>query len=140
MRRTTKPTLEEPCSAAPKGVNIGNLAHSVTEEAPKKAFKAYGRVGTANIIKDQHSNQSKGFGFVEMPNKAEARAAISGLNGKDLNGRTLTINETHPKVDKNRGCSAAEGGDTDNVTWALSFGFALKIPAGLCPRQMREGA
>ena len=121
-------------------IYVGNLAYSVIDEDLKKAFEAYGQVATANVIKDQYSNVSKGFGFVEMPNKAEARAAISGLNGKDLNGRTLTINETHPKVDKNRGCSAAEGGDTDNVTWALSFGFALKIPAGLCPRQMREGA
>ena len=84
-------------------IHVGNLAHSVTEEAPKKAFEAYGQVATANIIKDQHSNQSKGFGFVEMAHKAEAQAAISGLSGKELNGHTLTVNEARPRVDKNRG-------------------------------------
>jgi len=83
-------------------IYVGNLAYNVTEEDLKKAFEAYGQVATANIIKDQYSNQSKGFGFVEMPDKAEAHAAISGLNGKDLSGRTLNIAEARPKADKNR--------------------------------------
>ena len=83
-------------------IHVGNLAYNVTEEDLKKAFEAYGQVATANIIKDQYSNQSKGFGFVEMPDKAEAQAAISGLNGKDLNGRTLNVNEARPRADRNR--------------------------------------
>jgi RNA recognition motif-containing protein len=83
-------------------IYVGNLAYNVTEEDLKKAFEAYGQVATANIIKDQYSNQSKGFGFVEMPDKAEAQAAISGLNGKDLNGRTLNVNEARPRADRNR--------------------------------------
>lgn len=84
-------------------IYVGNLAYSITEEDLRKAFGAYGRVDTANVIRDQYSNQSKGFGFVEMPDQAEAQAAISALNGKELNGRTLTVNEARPRADRNRG-------------------------------------
>ena len=84
-------------------IYVGNLAYSITEEDLKKAFEAFGEVASVNVIKDQYSNQSKGFGFVEMPESAEAQAAIAGLNGKDLNGRTLTVNEARPRPDKNRG-------------------------------------
>lgn len=84
-------------------IYVGNLAYSVTEEDLKRTFEAYGQVETASVIKDQYSNQSKGFGFVEMPDQAEAQAAISALNGKELNGRTLTVNEARPRADKNRG-------------------------------------
>jgi RNA recognition motif-containing protein len=84
-------------------IYVGNLAYSVTEEDLKKAFEAYGEVATANVIKDQYSGQSKGFGFVEMPDQAAAQAAISGLNGKDLNGRNLNVNEARPKADRDRG-------------------------------------
>ncbi len=91
-------------------IYVGNLAYSVTEEDLKRTFEAYGQVETANVIKDQYSNQSKGFGFVEMPDQAEAQAAISALNGKDLNGRTLTVNEARPRADKNRGGGFGGGG------------------------------
>jgi RNA recognition motif-containing protein len=84
-------------------IYVGNLAYSVTEEDLKKAFEAFGQVATANVIRDQYSNQSKGFGFVEMPEDSEAQAAISGLNGTDLNGRTLNVNQAKPKTDRNRG-------------------------------------
>jgi RNA recognition motif-containing protein len=84
-------------------IYVGNLAYNVTEEDLKKAFETYGQVATANVIKDQYSDRSKGFGFVEMPDRAEAQAAISGLNGKDLNGRTITVNEARPRADKDRG-------------------------------------
>jgi RNA recognition motif-containing protein len=84
-------------------IYVGNLAYSITEEDLKKAFEAFGEVASVNVIKDQYSSQSKGFGFVEMPESAEAQAAIAGLNGKDLNGRTLTVNEARPRPDKNRG-------------------------------------
>jgi RNA recognition motif-containing protein len=84
-------------------IYVGNLAYNVTEEDLKKAFETYGQVATANVIKDQYSDRSKGFGFVEMPDQAEAQAAISGLNGKDLNGRTITVNEARPRADKDRG-------------------------------------
>jgi len=84
-------------------IYVGNLSYDVTDEDLKKAFEAYGQVATANVIKDQYSDRSKGFGFVEMPDQAGAQAAISGLNGKDLNGRTITVSEARPKADRNRG-------------------------------------
>lgn len=63
-------------------IYVGNLAYSVTEEDLKKAFEAFGQVASASVIRDQYSNQSKGFGFIEMPESSEAKAAISALNGK----------------------------------------------------------
>jgi cold-inducible RNA-binding protein len=91
-------------------IYVGNLAYSVTEEDLKRTFGSYGQVDTANVIKDQYTNQSKGFGFVEMPDQAEAQAAISALNGKELGGRTLTVNEARPRADKNRGGGFGGGG------------------------------
>jgi len=84
-------------------IYVGNLAFSVTEEDLKKAFEAFGQVASSNVIKDQYSNQSKGFGFVEMPETSEAQAAIAALNGKELNGRAINVNEARPKTDRNRG-------------------------------------
>ncbi len=84
-------------------IYVGNLAFTVTEEDLKKTFEGFGQVTSVNIIKDQYSNQSKGFGFVEMPQSSEAEAAISALNGKELNGRTLTVNQAKPRADRNRG-------------------------------------
>ena len=84
-------------------IYVGNLAYSVTEEDLKKAFGAFGQVASANVIRDQFSDRSKGFGFVEMPESSEAQAAISGLNGKELNGRSLNVNEAKPKADRDRG-------------------------------------
>ncbi len=84
-------------------IYVGNLAFTVSEEDLKKTFEAFGQVASANVIRDQYSNQSKGFGFVEMPESSEAQAAITGLNGKELNGRTLTVNQAKPRADRNRG-------------------------------------
>jgi RNA recognition motif-containing protein len=84
-------------------IYVGNLAYSVTEDDLQKAFEAYGQVSTVNIIRDQFSNQSKGFGFVEMPEQAEAQAAISGLNGKELGGRAMNVNEARPRAEGGRG-------------------------------------
>jgi len=83
-------------------IYVGNLAYSVTEEDLRKAFEAFGQVASANVIRDQFSDRSKGFGFVEMPESSEAQAAISGLNGKELNGRTLNVNEAKPRADRDR--------------------------------------
>ncbi len=84
-------------------IYVGNLSHNVTEEELRQAFEAFGKVASASIIKDKFSNQSKGFGFVEMPVKEEAEAAISGMNGKDMKGRTLNVNEARPRSDDRRG-------------------------------------
>jgi RNA recognition motif-containing protein len=68
------------------------------------AFAAFGGGSSASIIKDKFSGESRGFGFAEMPNKEEADKAISGLNGKDLKGRPLTVNEARPRTDQPRPC------------------------------------
>ena len=76
---------------------IGNLSHTTQVDNLRQAFESHGQVATANIIKDKFNGESKGFGFVEMPNKSEADAAIANLNGKDLDGRALTVSEARPR-------------------------------------------
>ena len=83
-------------------IYVGNLDRSVVEADLKEAFQTYGEVTTASVIKDKFSGESRGFGFVEMPNAAEAQKAISTLNGKALKGRTATVNEAKPRTDSSR--------------------------------------
>ena len=83
-------------------IYVGNLSFSVSETDLREAFAAYGQVSTASIIKDKFSGESRGFGFVEMPAKEEAEKAIAALNGKDLKGRTMTVNEAKPRTDRPR--------------------------------------
>ena len=80
-------------------IYVGNLAREATEEDVREAFEAFGQVATVSIIKDKFSGESRGFGFVEMPSQAEARSAIAGLNGKELQGRSLTVNEARPRTE-----------------------------------------
>jgi RNA recognition motif-containing protein len=84
-------------------IYVGNLSYDITEEDLRQAFEAFGQVASASIIKDKFTGQSKGFGFIEMPAKEEAEAAISGMNGKELKGRTLNVNEARPRSDTRRG-------------------------------------
>ena len=84
-------------------IYVGNLARDVTDSDLKQAFEAFGQVASASIITDRFSGESRGFGFVEMPGKAEGQAAIDGLNGKDLKGRTLNVNEARPRNDDRGG-------------------------------------
>jgi RNA recognition motif-containing protein len=84
-------------------IYVGNMPYSVTEEDLKQAFEAFGQVESVTIIKDKMSGQSKGFGFVEMGSADQAQAAISGMNGKDLKGRKLNVNEARPRQDDGRG-------------------------------------
>ena len=90
-------------------IYVGNLSYSVTEEDLQQAFGAFGQVTSASIIKDKFSGQSKGFGFVEMPVKGEAQAAIEGMNGKEMNGRALNVNEARPRADDRRGGGGGGG-------------------------------
>ena len=76
---------------------IGNLPYRVTEDQLVQAFEQYGTVTSCTIIKDKMTGQSKGFGFLEMPDSAEAEAAITGWNGRDLMGRRLNVNEARPR-------------------------------------------
>jgi RNA recognition motif-containing protein len=83
-------------------IYVGNLSRDLSEAELREAFAAYGEVQSASIIKDKFSGESRGFGFVEMPNKDEAEKAIAGMNGKDLKGRTATVNEARPRTDRPR--------------------------------------
>jgi len=78
-------------------IYCGNLPWKLEESELSQLFEPYGQVASASIIKDKISGKSRGFGFVEMPNAEEAQAAIKALNGKDLKGRPLRINEAAPK-------------------------------------------
>lgn len=84
-------------------IYIGNMSFDTTEEDLRKAFEGYGEVSTVNIITDQYTGKPRGFGFVEMPTKSEAIAAINGLNGQELQGRELNVNEARPRNEGGRG-------------------------------------
>jgi len=91
-------------------IYVGNLSYEVTEEDLRQAFEGFGQVESINIIKDKYSGESKGFGFVEMPDKAEAQSAIEGLNGKELKGRMLKVSEARPRSEGRRGGGSRGGG------------------------------
>lgn len=78
-------------------IYVGNLPHSTTEAELRRVFEKHGAVTSADLITDRNSGESRGFGFVDMPTIAEARAAISSMNGKDMGGRPLTVNEARPR-------------------------------------------
>jgi len=80
-------------------IYAGNLSYSVTDEDLKEIFGAFGEVSRANVISDRETGKSKGFGFVEMPSEAEAQAAITALNDKEVGGRRLKVNQARPRED-----------------------------------------
>ena len=84
-------------------IYVGNLSYQAGEEELRQTFSPFGQVASANIIKDRATGESRGFGFVEMPNKAEGTAAIEGLNGKDFQGRRLVVNEARPRTERRDG-------------------------------------
>ena len=79
---------------------VGNLSYSVTENDLKDAFSEFGEVASVNIIMDKFSGQSKGFGFVDMPNNSEADKAIKALNGSELKGRNIKVNQAKPRGER----------------------------------------
>jgi RNA recognition motif-containing protein len=81
-------------------IYVGNLSYRMTEDELHQAFAEFGEVTSAKIITDRDTGQSKGFGFVEMPNQSEAEAAISALNETDVQGRNLRVNEARPRPDR----------------------------------------
>jgi len=91
-------------------IYVGNLSYEVTEEDLKEAFGAFGQVESVKIIKDNYSDRSKGFGFVEMPARGEAQSAIDGMKGKELKGRTLNVNEARPRTQGRRAGGNRKGG------------------------------
>jgi len=90
-------------------IYVGNLSNQATEDDLRQAFEGFGQVESVNIIKDRFSGESRGFGFVEMPSKDEAQKAIEEMNGKDLMGRAVNVNEARPKTDR-RDSGGGRGG------------------------------
>src|SRR5260370_12115854 len=86
-----------------KKLYVGNVAYSVTDSALEQMFGAHGTVTSAQVIMDRDTGRSKGFGFVEMSTDQEAQAAIQALNLKEVDGRSLTVNEARPKTEGGRG-------------------------------------
>jgi len=89
-------------------IYVGNLSFDAKEENLQAAFEAYGQVSSTTIVRDKYSGQHRGFGFVEMPDQNEARTAIANLNGKELLGRQMNVNEARPRP--NRGGPGRQGG------------------------------
>lgn len=85
-----------------KNLYVGNLSYSVRDAELQELFERFGKVDSARVICDRDTNRSKGYGFVEMPNDDEAQAAIDGLNEKENNGRTIKVNETRPREQRER--------------------------------------
>jgi RNA recognition motif-containing protein len=92
-----------------KKLYVGNLGYTVTDSDLEQMFAAYGTVQSAQVVMDRDSGRSKGFGFVEMGSDQETQAAIAALNGKEVGGRTLTVNEARPKTEGGGG-SGGRGG------------------------------
>ncbi len=92
-----------------KKLYVGNLAYSVSDGDLQQIFSAHGSVQSAQVIMDRDTGRSKGFGFVEMGSDAEAQAAIQALNGAEVEGRTLTVNEARPKTEGGRGGGGGGG-------------------------------
>ncbi len=91
-------------------IYVGNLSNQTTEDDLRQAFEAFGQVESVNIIKDRFSGESRGFGFVEIASKEEAQKAIEEMNGKDLMGRAVNVNEARPKTDRGGGGGGGRGG------------------------------
>ncbi len=99
-------------------IYVGNLSFGTSEAKLREAFERYGQVESARIVMDKYTNRSRGFGFVEMPDDAEAQAAIDGLNETDLDARTLTVNKARPKNDSRRGGhGGGRRGDSRPRSW-----------------------
>jgi cold-inducible RNA-binding protein len=99
-----------------KNIFVGNLSFGATEDSVRSMFEAYGPVDRVSIVTDRDSGQARGFGFVEMSANADADRAIAELNGRELDGRALNINEARPKTERSGGGGGA-GGARRNNRW-----------------------
>jgi RNA recognition motif-containing protein len=97
-----------------KKLFVGNFSFNTTEADLRQWFEPYGAVDSASVVTDRDTGRSRGFGFVEMANNGEAEAAITALNGKDVGGRALTVNEARGKVERSGG---SRGGRRDEPRW-----------------------
>ena len=99
-----------------KNIFVGNLSFGATEDGLRSMFEAYGTVDRVNVVTDRDSGQARGFAFVEMSNDGEGEKAIASLNGQELDGRALNINEARPKEDRGGGGYRGNGGGK-NKRW-----------------------
>jgi RNA recognition motif-containing protein len=83
-------------------IYVGNLSFDASEEDIQKLFSGFGQVSSVTIVRDKYSGQPRGFGFIEMPERSEAQAAIENLNGKELLGRAMNVSEARPRTDRGR--------------------------------------
>ncbi len=88
---------------------VGNLSHDVTDDDLRQAFEPFGKISSAEVVKDRFSSESKGFGFVEMPAAAEAQAAIAGVNGSMIKGRSVNVSEARPRPPRRDGGGGPRG-------------------------------
>jgi cold-inducible RNA-binding protein len=99
-----------------RNIFVGNLSFGATEDSIRSLFEAYGEVNRVNVVTDRETGQPRGFAFVEMTNDGEGLQAVTALNGRELNGRALTINEARPKEARSGGGggyrTATSGGNT----------------------------
>jgi len=105
---------------------VGNLSYSTTESELESMFGAYGAVERVSVVRDRDTGQSRGFAFVEMTNGNEATNAINALNGRDVNGRSLNVNEARPREERSGGFGGGGGGRGGNRGGGGGGGFGGK--------------
>lgn len=98
-------------------IYVGNLSHSATENDLRQAFEKHGEVTRVNIPTDRETSQPRGFGFIEMPKNNEAQAAMTALNGTELKGREISVNEARPKTENRSGGGSYGGSRGGNRSW-----------------------
>ncbi len=98
-------------------IYVGNLPHAAADEDLRQLFEPFGEVTSVAIIKDKFSGESRGFGFVEMPSREAAQKAIGDLNGTELKGRSLNVNEAKPRTEGGGGRGGNRGGDRGRRGW-----------------------
>ena len=99
-------------------IYVGNMPYTASSAELSELFSQYGRVAEANVIMDRETGRSKGFGFVDMPNEAEANEAVEALNSSQMGGRTLRVSEARPRSDRgDRGDRGGDRGDRDRGGW-----------------------
>jgi cold-inducible RNA-binding protein len=98
-------------------IYVGNCSYDVTEQQLRDVFAAYGEVSAVNVITDRDTGRPRGFAFVEMSDSAAAQAAIRGVNGTELGGRTLNVNEARPKTERGGGGGGGGGGGRGGRRW-----------------------
>lgn len=100
-----------------KNIFVGNLSFGTTEDEIRSMFEAYGAVDRVNVVTDRETGRARGFGFVEMSNDGEGEKAIAGLNGREVDGRALNINEAKPKEQRGGGGYRSGGNQRYNSRW-----------------------